>query len=121
MEGKESPYGVENTNQAFWLTPSGHITPFAESACDVRAVRQWGPVDTSFTNLCLDGSQPPLRPVGLKLLSCEEASANGVRWSKAQGPQAPSKSQQVDVHEPAETSLLREKLEPQDTCLYMVR
>ena len=26
MEGKDSPYGVENTNQAFWLTPEGHIT-----------------------------------------------------------------------------------------------
>eukprot|EP00435_Cladocopium_sp_Y103_P019627 s707_g4.t1 len=55
MEGKDSPYGVENTNQAFWLTPEGHIT-------------QWGPVDTSFSNLCLDGTQRRL-----SLVSCQDA------------------------------------------------
>ncbi|CAL1126732.1 unnamed protein product [Cladocopium goreaui] len=69
MEGKDSPYGVENTNQAFWLTPEGHIT-------------QWGPVDASFSNLCLDGSQPPLTQRRLSLASCQDAEQRMVRWSK---------------------------------------
>eukprot|EP00434_Breviolum_minutum_P002238 symbB.v1.2.001971.t1/scaffold78.1/size345887/8 len=83
MEGKNSPYGVENTNQAFWLTPEGHIS-------------QWGPVDASFSNLCLDGSQPPLTQRHLQLMTCSEAKERQVHWNK------------VGVHVPLETRLFRE-------------
>ena len=73
MEGKDSPYGVENTNQAFWLTPEGHIT-------------QWGPVDSSFTNLCLDGAQPP-KMLGMQAM-WEKCFTAFYRVSHIESPQS---------------------------------
>ncbi|CAE7365518.1 Pgant8 [Symbiodinium natans] len=81
MEDVHAPYGVVNTNQALWLTPAGHLT-------------QWGPVDTSFTNLCLDGSAPPLQHRRLGLLDCAEAHAQGVRWEKV-GAHTPPQTEMV--------------------------
>lgn len=46
MEGKDSPYGVENTNQAFWLTPLGHITRLGvleHTVCSAAASEAVGP------------------------------------------------------------------------------
>jgi len=69
VEDSTAFHGIQSTNQALWLSKAGHIS-------------QWGVVDTTFTNVCLDGSSRPTHAGSLKALPCEETRRRGISWAK---------------------------------------
>lgn len=81
MSDPTVPGGIQNTNQALWLSAAGHIS-------------QWGPVDVSLSNLCLEGSAQKESKLGT--IACAEAIEKGIHWEK------------VGAHVPLETRLMRQ-------------